>query len=100
MEDDNYGFWDVEWGWKQIYYLNMATGSGYFTNRIKITPFRIEVESLDKSINPYSKPNTKKHLEEYLYLYINKKCPHYKQAVIEETEKFFKMLDYGDNENE
>ena len=34
LDNENYGFWTIQWGWKQIYYDNMATGTGFFENSI------------------------------------------------------------------
>ena len=93
IDNENYGFWTIQWGWKQIYYDNMSIGTGFFENSIKISPFKIEFDNTNANFNPFSKPSKQKYLEEYLFVYINKHCPHYKQALVEETEKFMQMLD-------
>ena len=92
IEDDNYGFWNVEWGWKSISVKGFPMG-GHFQFRIKITPFKIEFENIHSTFNPFAPIYKRKQLEDYLYIYINKNCPHYKQAIKEETERFIKMLD-------
>lgn len=100
INDDRYGFWNIEWGWKRAEGMPISTGTGYFQFRIKITPFRIEFENANgNSFNPFSLASKKKNLEEYIFIYINIKCPHYKQAVREETEKFIKMIDLGRESN-
>ena len=99
INDDKYGFWNIEWGWKRAEGMPMSTGTGFFQYRLKITPFKVEVENANgNGDNPFSKPISRKHLEEYLFVYINKKCPHYKQAIREETERFIKMIDFTSDE--
>ena len=94
IEDEDYGFWSVQWGWKNTKFP-MSVG-GYFQYGIKITPFKIEFENTT-TLNPYCRSNNQKQLEDYLHIYINKKCPHYKQVIVEETKKFISMLDKDDN---
>lgn len=98
IDDDEYGYWVVEWGYKKIPYNNMFLGCGYFENSIIIKPFKIEFKINNKALYPFN-TNGKKQLEDYLFVYINNQCPHYKQAIIEETEKFIKFLD-TDNQGE
>ncbi|MBO5884326.1 MAG: hypothetical protein J6Q51_00855 [Clostridia bacterium] len=94
MPDVEYGFWIVEWGWKKSTNPTIFLGSGYFEHQIKITPFRLEFQNVNgNSSNPYSSANKRKNVEEYLQVYINKKCPHYIQAVREKTEQFIQMID-------
>lgn len=93
IDNDEYGFWNIEWNWKQIYHVNMAFATGLYQNRIKITPFKIEVESASNVSNPFAGQHKRKQLEDYLFIYINKKCSNYKRAIREETEKFIKMLE-------
>ena len=90
IENEDYGFWNIQWGWKNNKFP-MPMG-GFFEYGIKITPFKLEFENTS-SQNPYCKPHNRKQLEEYIQLFINKYCPHYKQAILEETEKFIKFLD-------
>lgn len=97
MDNDEYGFWTIQWGMQKVQYMGMNFGCGFFKNSIKLTPFRLEFEVTNEPTNAYVKPRNKKSLEEYLQLYINRKCPHYKQAIMEETEKFIKMLDVPNN---
>ena len=96
VKDDNYGFWSVQWQWKTNYYVDMPIG-GIFENSIKITPFNVTFD-ID-SFAPFANTNKKKNLKEYLFIYINKQCPHYKQAVKEEAEKFITFLGNDEEEN-
>ena len=101
IENNDYGFWDIEWGWEKSKSEKMIIDSGNFKHRIKLSPFRIDFENIGAT--PYSKTITRKQLEERLFILINKNCPHYKQAIMEETKKFIKMLDMfsgKQNENE
>ena len=93
FDDDNYGFWIIQWGLQKVKCLDMTLGCGFYKNTIKLTPFRAEFDMANDSINPYVKPRNRKSLEEYLQLYIGRKCPHYSQAIREETEKFIKRLE-------
>lgn len=99
MNDDNYGFWTVQWGWKKATNMPINMGTGFFEHGIKITPFKVEFENQDIS-NPFCKYRCRKSAEEYLFAYINKKCPHYKQAVLEETQKFIQNLDVPNCDDE
>ena len=92
VEDENYGFYAILWDWQQF---NIGFG-GNFKNMIKLTPFLVTYNI--KGINPFN-ANSKKQLQEYLFIYISKKCPHYKQAITEETQKFLNML-YNTKDNE
>lgn len=100
LDNDGYGFWVVQWGWKPICHKNMKLEGGFFEFGIKITPFKIEFENDKNSFNPFINTHNKKNLEEYLYIYINKKCPDYKKAVIEEVDKFIKFLDITTDKTE
>ena len=95
IEDEDYGFWNVQWGWKSNKYP-MPMG-GFFEHKIKITPFKLEFENTTSS-NPYCKQNNRKQLEDYIQIYINKYCPHYKQAILEETKNFIKFLDISNDD--
>ena len=98
IDDDSYGFWDIEWGLKTVHRGDIFLGE-HFQYRIKATPFRVDFENTSNSTyNPNFKTNDKKHFEEYFYLYINRKCKHYKQAIIEETDKFIKFLGISNEE--
>jgi len=90
IKDDRYGFWDIEWGWKRAEGTPISTGTGFFQHRIKIAPFKVE---FDVKSSVFAKHNKKKQLQDYMFIYINKKCKHYKQAIIEETERFINFLD-------
>ena len=91
IENNHYGFWDIEWGWEKSKSEKNIISTGNFKHRIKLSPFRIDFENMGAT--PYSKTITRKQLEERLFILINKKCPHYKQAIMEETKNFIKMLD-------
>lgn len=94
IQDEEYGFWVVEWGWKKSDNKYMMIPSGYFEHQIKITPFRLEFQNVNgNSSSPYTSASKRKNVEEYIQVYINKKCPHYIQAVREKTEQFIQMLD-------
>lgn len=98
--DDDYGFWIIEWSWRKIKLPHMIIASGFFEHSIKITPFKIEFNNAPSTRpNPYIKNHNKKQLEDYLYIYINKKCPTYKQAIIEETQKFIQKIDMFNESN-
>ena len=95
VDDENYGFYAIQWDWQDHHYNNWVIG-GSFKSQIKLTPFNVTHDI--NGINPFN-ANSKKQLQEYLFLYISKKCPHYKQAIVEETQKFLNML-YGKNDNQ
>lgn len=97
IEDENYGFWDVEWSWKKFPNF-LSNGVGNFEYRIKISPFEILFENSNSSFNPYSNGNSKQQCKDYLQIYINKSCPHYKQAIVEEMEKFLKKIEFFEEE--
>lgn len=95
IDDENYGFWNIEWCFKKFDNgFSINGGYGSFKYRIKITPFRIDFYNADSNeFNPYSSPNRKTQVQDYLQIYINKKCPNYKQAAMDEMEKFFHKID-------
>jgi len=95
IEDDSYGFWDIEWGWKSVK-CNNVLPSGFFQFRIKLTPFKVEFENTNSSFNPF-KTNNKKQLQDYWYILIHKNCQHYKHAIIDETNKFINKLELFNN---
>lgn len=96
IEDDEDGFWCVQWQWENSYYQDMVIG-GYFENTIKIKPFNVTFKV--DYLSPFNEENKKKNLKEYIYLYINKKCPHYKEAIKEESEKFITFLGHAEEQN-
>lgn len=96
VDNEKYGFWVVEWNLKK-FENNFFGGYRHFENTIKISPFRIDFEIVKSTFNSFASAHSKKQLEEYMQVYINRKCPHYKQTIIEETENFIKMLDYGND---
>ena len=87
VDNEEYGFWVVNWSFKKFKNSFLPSNFGFFDSKIKITPFKIEYENVDILTN------SKKQLEEYIFIHINKKCPHYKQAIKEKTEKFISMLE-------
>ena len=89
IPDDDYGFWIVEWNYQKIKVGPMPMSTAKFASSVKITPFKIEFENTSGTLTSLDKT----HIQDYLQVYINKKCLHYKQAVIEETERFFKKID-------
>lgn len=91
VDDYDYGFWTVQWGWKKATNMPINMGTGFFEYSIKITPFKIEFENTNIS-NPFCKYRCRKAVEEHIPLYINKKCPHYRQAVMEEAQNFVDFL--------
>lgn len=94
IDDSHYGFWVVQYGLKKADSMPISIGTSIFEYQIKITPTRVYFESHHgKSSNPYALPTKRKSLEEYLFLYINKQCPNYKKAILEETQKFLNFLD-------
>lgn len=99
IENESYGFWIVEWARKKVQHFNMAFGVDIFEFSIKITPFKVEFENSHLTLNPFSRTNNKKLLEDYLPIFINKNCPHYKHAIIEETKKFIQYLDMDKDKN-
>ena len=99
MEDENYGFWTVQWGWKKATNMPINMGTGFFEYSIKITPFRIEFENQNIS-NPFCKYRCRKSMEEHIPIYINKKCPHYKQAIMEQAQSFVDFLGTPNNDDE
>lgn len=96
LDNNEYGYWNIEWNWKSSNTYSMIP-CGLFQHQIKITPFRIDFNS-DTNATLTDITN-KKQLQEYLFLYINNKCPHYKQAITEETTKFLNFLNYGIEED-
>lgn len=101
VQDDDYGFWCVQYGYKQIYYCNMPTGSGFFQYQIKITPFNVVFEQNDIAAPKiaFEKTSNKKNLEDNIQLHIYKKCPHYKKAIIDATKQFLTKLN-PENKNQ
>lgn len=101
IDDDRYGYWVIGYGWKKVQTESMSIGSGIFEYQIKITPFRVYFENnYGKALNPYSKQQKQKQLEEYMLIYINKKCPNYKNAIIEETKEFIKFIEGSTKANQ
>ena len=90
IEDENFGFWMVQWNWEKNYHLNILLG-GQFQNSIKITPFNIFFNITTP--DPYKKMHKQQLLKDYLHIYIHKQCPNYVNAIKQETEKFIKFLE-------
>lgn len=99
MEDENYGFWAVQWGWEKATNMPINMGTGFFEYSIKISPFKIEFENQNIS-NPFCKYRCRKNVEEHIPIYINKKCPHYKQAIMEQAQSFVDFLGTPNNDDE
>ena len=99
MEDEKYGFWTIQFGWKKATNMPMQMGTGFFDYSIKITPFKVEFENLNIA-NPFCKYRCRKSVEEHIPVYINQKCPHYKQAIMEEAQNFVNFLEPSSNNND
>jgi hypothetical protein len=90
--EEDYGYWVIQWKYKKISNPHMPMSTWTFENYIKITPFRLEFENKNTSFNPYTNHHHKKQLEEYIFIYINKCCPNYINAIKEETDRFINMI--------
>ena len=83
VDDDKYGYWCINWDWKESNVLEDETiTGGYFKWTLKIEPFVVSVRHGNERRRMIGL-TFRKQIQKYLI----RNCPHFKQA-FEETYNF------------